>query len=244
VVSEITNSLEVEVSAPKPCAEAIKEGRSPTIFLIYNLSDDQMKFLLQRGVWSSQTITFHALPFSPPCPNFLFSIRGFTTHAVETIIPIIQQVWDDNETRDFISLLTQATPEEMRGEIETAICLFLDSMWIQRLDTKRAGETLIPRFNVYADSSGISLDEVWVRLRQFLTARTYHSTMQGRGIFEASPYHCGVCHGVDHPRGLCPLPDTPGWNGPPKRPFMDGARRRNNRLPGPGQRALSHRFIM
>jgi len=133
---EITKSLDVEVSAPKPSKATISEGRAPSVFLVYNLTHEQIQFLLQQGVWSSQTITFRVLPFSPPCPNFLFSIRGFSTHTRETIFPIIQQIWDDNETRDYSTLLINAVLEDKKAETEAAMCLFFDSMWVQRLDIK------------------------------------------------------------------------------------------------------------
>ena len=236
--SEITKSETVEVSAPKPSPEALKEGHYPSIFLIYNLTTDQIHLLLQRGVWSSQSITFRTLPFRPPCPNFMFSIKSFSCHARESILPIIQRAWDSPESKSFITALINAAPENKREGIETAIYLLMDSMWVQKLDIKRAGETLTPRFNVYTDSSGVSIDEVWIRLRNYLATCRYSSPMQGDGIAEASPYHCGVCHGVDHPRGLCPFPDVPGWNGPRKRPNVEGGNRRGNRgrSYGPGPR--------
>jgi len=49
-VLEITKSLEVEVSAPKPSKSTISKGHSPSIFLVYNLTHEQIQFLLQQGV--------------------------------------------------------------------------------------------------------------------------------------------------------------------------------------------------
>ena len=132
-----------------------------------------------------------------------------------------------------------------RGGVENTICLLMDSMWVEKLDTKRAGETMAPSFNIYTDSGGISIDEVWVRLRNHLTAQTYRSSMQGSGKTKAAPFHCGICHGVDHPRGLCPFPDIPGWNGPPRRrPQQDGATQRGFRSSGPGPRPRLNRLFL
>ncbi|KAH9028197.1 hypothetical protein EDB85DRAFT_2148055 [Lactarius pseudohatsudake] len=237
-VSEITKSLEVEVSAPMPgnAAESNGKPQPPNVFLIYNLTKEQMQLLLHRSVWSSLAITFRTLPFSPPCPNFLFSIRGFSTHLESTVTTIIQQVWDCNNTKMYTTSLINAVPEDKRGVTEAALGLFFDSMWVKRLDIRRAGDTLVPRFNIYADSSAIPIDEVWIRLREYLVTCEYHAHMQGYGITDASPYHCGVCHGADHPRGLCPFPDTPGWNGPSKRPNTENAGRRSSRTFGTGAR--------
>ena len=43
-------------------------------FLIYNLTDSQKQTLLSRYVWSSKAITFHVLPLSLACLDFLFRI--------------------------------------------------------------------------------------------------------------------------------------------------------------------------
>ena len=81
------------------------------------------------------------------------------------------------------------------------------------LNTKETGNTLTPHFNVYTDSSKISLDEVWSRIRSHYTNQTYSSPMLGKGTVEQTPFRCTLCHGVDHPQGLCPCPNTPDWNG-------------------------------
>ena len=241
--SEITKSMEVEVSAPMPSEDAKKDRRSPTIFLIFNLSDDHVNLLLQRGIWSSTAITFRVLPFRPPCPNFMFSIGNISTHSKDTVIPIVQRVWDSTEVKNYITTLINAVPEDKRAGIETAICLLMDSMWVQKLDTKRAGETIAPHYNVYTDSSGISIDEVWIRLRNFLASRPYSASYQGTGKIRVPPFHCGVCHSADHPRGLCPFPDIPGWNGPKKRPTAEFANRRGYRPYGVGdQKPRPNRF--
>ncbi|KAH9024737.1 hypothetical protein EDB85DRAFT_2150271 [Lactarius pseudohatsudake] len=152
---------------PGNAVEGNGKPQPPNVFLIYNLTKEQMQLLLHRGVWSSLAITFRTLPFSPPCPNFLFSIRGFSTHLESTITTIIQQVWDCNDTKMYITSLINAVPEDKRGVTEAALGLFFDSMWVKRLDIRRAGNTLVPRFNIYADSSAIPIDGVWIRLQAY-----------------------------------------------------------------------------
>ncbi|KAH9019244.1 hypothetical protein EDB84DRAFT_1566144 [Lactarius hengduanensis] len=114
-ISEITKSLEVEVSAPRPSTTAKSKDHAPTVFLIYNLTSEQMQFLLQRGVWSSQSITFRILPFSPPCPNFLFSLGGFFTHSRDTVFTIIQQVLGQPRNKNLHLLPHQRCPGRQKG---------------------------------------------------------------------------------------------------------------------------------
>lgn len=159
----------------------------------------------------------------------MFSIGSISTHSELRILPIVQQVWDSKEVRDYISALINAVPGDKRGRVENTICLLMDSMWIQKLETKCTGETITPHYNIYTDSSGISIDEVWTRLRGFLSKCTYSANFQGTGKIKIPLFHCGVCHGADHLRGLCPFPDTPGWNGPKNRPNLDPCNRRDYR---------------
>jgi hypothetical protein len=51
-------------------------------------------------------------------------------------------------------------------------------------------------------------------LRDFLASRNYETLVLGRGWTRNLPLDCGFCHSADHPMGLCPFPDVPGWNGP------------------------------
>jgi hypothetical protein len=241
--SEITKSTEVEVSAPMPSKDAKMEGRYPTVFLIFNLSDDHTSLLLQRGVWSSLSISFRVLPFRPPCPNFMFSLGCISTHSSDRIFPIVQRVWDSPVVKNYITALINAVPEDKRGEIENAIGTLMESMWVKKIETKRTGETIAPHFNIYTDSSGIAIDEVWIRLRHFLSTKEYTANFQGTAKVKTPPFHCGICHSADHPRGLCPFPDTPGWNGPKKRPNTDFSNRRGYRPYGAsGSFPRSNRF--
>ncbi|KAH9166540.1 hypothetical protein EDB89DRAFT_2129651 [Lactarius sanguifluus] len=73
------------------------------------------------------------------------------------------------------------------------------------LDTKEVGNVLKPRFNIYADSSNISYDILWSRLRTYLRDKPYTSSMECRGTTDKPNFVCSNCHSIDHPRGLCPF---------------------------------------
>ena len=223
-VAEITKAKEVDVCEPRPSEEATKICRTPIAFLIHSISSQQAEILMERKIWSSQAITFHTTCFAPVCPNFLFTIKGWKTITLKNIFPVIKQVWESEQARDFVRSLVYAVPPAQRSSVEKEVDTLLASLNIIHLDTKEMGNTLTPRFNVYADSSKLSLDEVWSRLRAHYANCTYASTTLGKGLVEQTPFRCTLCHGVDHPRGLCPFPDTPEWNGPTR----DGDRERRN----------------
>jgi hypothetical protein len=86
--------------------------------------------------------------------------------------------------------------------LDVADCVrdtLLRSVWIERIDTKDSGDSANPRYNVYANGTLIQNDELWMKLRRYLTDRSYQLYLQGKGTTEISPYSCGICHSVDHP---------------------------------------------
>lgn len=227
-MAEIAQSKEVGVSAPTPSAEATHSKRFPSSFLVYNLTKPQKNLILDRGVWSSQAITFRATPFFPTNPDFLFTIKGFSTLVESDVTEIICRVWHDNDTTTFAQSIVDTAPEGDRAPTSLAIRTFLNSMTTKCLNIKERGGSLTPRYNVYADGNSIPRHTTWLDLRKYLANRIYFTPMHGRGIASLNPYNCGICHGVDHPRGLCPFPDIPGWNGPGKNQNTDNRRERNS----------------
>ncbi|KAH9048699.1 hypothetical protein EDB84DRAFT_1556684 [Lactarius hengduanensis] len=217
-IAEITKSQDASVAAPRQSADAADKKRMPLAFLVYNLTNEQADLVLQRHVWSSRAITFRATHFGHTCPNFMFSISGLGTISVKAVHPIVKQVWESEATRTFIQSLADQVPEEEKAQTRAELDQLMKSLSITRLDTKEAGNVLKPRFNVYADSSNISYDILWSRLRTYLRNKPYTSSMDTRGTTDKPNFVCSNCHGVDHPRGLCPFPGLAGWNGPTKTP--------------------------
>jgi hypothetical protein len=211
-VAKITKAQEVDICEPRPSKEATKVRCTPIAFLIHCLLSQQVEILMECRIWSSQAITFRMTCFAPACPNFLFTIRGWKTITLKNVYPVVKQVWNSDQAQDFIRSLVYAVPPAQWNNVEKEVETLLASMNIIHLNTKEAGNTLTPCFNVYADSSNLSLNKVWSRLRAHYVNCTYSSTTLGKGTVEQIPFRCMLCHGIDHPQGLCPFPDTPEWN--------------------------------
>jgi hypothetical protein len=47
-----------------------------------------------------------------------------------------------------------------------------------------------------------------------LAERSYYNSKFGQRHNLITPNHCGLCHGIDHLRGICPFPGIDGWKGP------------------------------
>ncbi|KAJ8587402.1 hypothetical protein M405DRAFT_821591 [Rhizopogon salebrosus TDB-379] len=88
----------------------------------------------------------------------------------------------------------------------------INSIHVELLDFKVSGGLSVPRFNIFALSPTRNA-KAWTDLRSFLRILEYPTGLDGCGIAVAlSP--CPICHSIAHPRGLCPFPGIPLWNGP------------------------------
>ena len=233
-VTEIITTQEASIAAPKPSTDTVSKSKTPTSFLIYNITQEQATFLLERKVWSSRAITFQVAPFEFTCPSFLFAIKELSTLQPKDVYPIVKTILESEATRVFVETLINDTPDDEKEKTVHDICLLLSSMSLERLDIKEVGNNLCPRFNVYADFNNFTKDKIWECLRTFLREAIYISPMEALPAATVKiPFICMCCHSVDHPRGLCPFPSLPGWNGP-KRELTDPYQRRNSsRMSGP-----------
>ncbi|KAI9434406.1 hypothetical protein F5148DRAFT_1154802 [Russula earlei] len=223
-VTEITKADNIGIAGPTPSKEAC---RSPTSFLIYNLTDAQKIALLKCGVWSAPTLTFRVTTLDSPCLDFLFTIRGFTTHIIDEVQQMVYNIWTDETTKEFLTSTINTYNPSDQHDIATSISHFIESVTVTRLDLKTNGGALTPRFNIYARGKTIPNDDLWFTLRDFLAKRSYATALQGKGETVIAPFRCGICHGADHLRGLCPFPQIKDWNGPKNRPSATYATMRN-----------------
>jgi hypothetical protein len=144
----------------------------------------------------------------------MFTIKGFTKFANKTIQEMVQSVWLNNDLTHRTADIIAELPEHKCEDTTVTIYNFLRSVWIERLDTKDSGDSVNPRYNVYANGATIRNDKLWMKLCRYLANLPYNLYLQGKGTTEISPYTCGICHGVDYPHGMCPFPKLEGWNGP------------------------------
>lgn len=213
-IVEITNSRDVSVCAPKPKNNS---RQSPISFLVYNVTEQQAQILLERCVWSSIALTFSVSAFYPNCPEYLLSIKNLTIQDEKEVRRTVYETWHDEASFTFLQTIYQHFPENVKEQASHALQAFTNSLKVSRLDTKLPGNTLAPVFNVYADGPLIGNDNTWSQIRAFLASREYTPQTQDPGTTIIAPYRCSICHAADHPRGLCPFPIIPGWNGPKRR---------------------------
>jgi hypothetical protein len=170
--------------------------------------------LLQQAVWASDSITFRVAPLDPECPKLLFTISDLHAADVGLVRNMILGVWRSDETRKFFNS-TGPGPNVAKMMLED----FINSLDVQLLEFRQKKSVLVPKFNIYAESSNCPNHNIWGLARNFLANRSYDTiSVLGPGRAEIAALDCRLCHGVDHPRGMCPFPKVKGWNGPTWRP--------------------------
>ena len=213
---EITGAQTGAVATPNK-DKGVPAGRRhlrPKTFLIHDLTRKEVESLLERKIWSSKEITFQVAPINVRRPEFLFTLIGFITDTEDHVIETVTSIWNDPVTCTILRNLAYRVPdEEEQQERLNQMMEFLESAAITKLDVRSTGGRPDPHFNVYADGEIIESDELWLELRNYLRSRTYRSALYGTGRVKQENFICSLCHGHDHPRGLCPFPHIQGWNG-------------------------------
>lgn len=210
-VVEITQSDTVGICSPRPCASL---AGTPTVFLIYNISEPHRQLLLKREVWSAKNFTFRATSLDPVSPDYLFGITDITTESTTEVKNVVRKVWNSQTTTNFLESMTDTLPDENKTETRLNLDNFSKSMRVEKMDTRKLGGAATPAFNVLADGKLINNDGLWCSLRNFLAIQPYALQFQDPSPAGMDLHRCSICHGIDHPRGLCPFPHVPGWNGP------------------------------
>ena len=216
-VNEITGQNNIAVAAPIRSKHYKK--KHPITFLIHNLSPDGASMLLEKRVWSSIEISFQVAPLNQDKPNFLFTLTGILTQELDHVKPLMAAAWVDRVTGNFVKELIEQTPPGEQKQLALDIDNFLRSTTVAKLDIKSKGGKGDPHFNLYADSKFLKKDDTWIEIRNFLKGRVYHSQLYRKGEARENFFYCSLCHGRDHPRGLCQFPKLPGWNGGGRNPL-------------------------
>lgn len=227
VAKDITGATGATVAPPTPEQRTGRQRKAchPITFLIHEISKADEDLLLSREVWSSKEIMFQVSPINVKKPDFMFTLTGFITDSIELVNSCVMETWSDETTDKFLCKLANKAPMKLEQQERLHKMIeFLESASVQLLDIKRERSQTDPHFNIYADGEAIEDHKTWIELRKFLKGRIYQSTTIGEGRAMRVDFVCGLCHGHDHPRGLCLFPHIPGWNGGGRNPkFLNRA---------------------
>ncbi|KAG2103731.1 uncharacterized protein F5147DRAFT_654640 [Suillus discolor] len=202
-----------KLCAPRRPSRGRNSKDFPVGYLVHNVSEETKELILGQRIWSAVDVTYKALPFNcSQTPELLFCLSGFTTSDTNIIRKMVADVWALDENRGYINdifFMSEICKEEM---VYKATRDLIRLICVEHLDFKVTGGLSVPRFNIFAISPTNDA-KAWTDLRGFLHLLDYPTDLDGCGATVAlSP--CPICHSLAHPRGLCPFPSIPKWNGP------------------------------
>jgi hypothetical protein len=196
-----------------PLAAQIPRTRPapPYVFLVAKLSQTAADLLINKQCWSLPSITFFAIPFSPPAYPFICNIDHLLydeSESAEVLKLVINTITNSGAARACIS--------RYNGN-PNAFDLILKSMRIEPLriglPTLEGGGTRLT-WNLYATppSQNAKRNGEW---RRTVASLTFVTALHGAGTANRPLGPCSGCRSLDHPRGLCPFPLTDNWSDPP-----------------------------
>ncbi|KAJ7715616.1 hypothetical protein B0H16DRAFT_1477232 [Mycena metata] len=204
------------IGPAEPCAGA--PNSSPFLYLVRNLTDEQMQLLLDRTCWSGYGATFFPLPYAPtPALILLGSITGLlfsatTEHALEVANLVASTVRDDHDSQNFLAVVNDNFPID-----EDPMTHFLASIRVSSVNRASTGNPPRLIWNVTGKPPSLipSSNRAWIRVFEKLE---FDSDMHYVGKV-SPPLFCTGCKSYGHEYSYCAYPRLPGWHGQRQQPF-------------------------
>ncbi|KAF7798882.1 hypothetical protein EIP86_010110 [Pleurotus ostreatoroseus] len=207
------------LSPPHAAVPSRKRHQPPIAHLLWNLSEDDRARLLHQRIIVTEDLTVIVDPYGSAPPTCVSFVKGYQAHAgVDDVVDIARARL--GEALPAILDIAERDNDVVANspDHEGRTAYILRELVVRKLDYKRSGGIPAPQFYVYAPIPIIQ-HENYDSARHILTRLDWRDEFAGSGRFVRPRAHwCRLCHAADHPRGLCPLPDTPGWLGPPRNP--------------------------
>ncbi|KAF7792699.1 hypothetical protein EIP86_003797 [Pleurotus ostreatoroseus] len=217
------------LTPPIPIGGEPRSRDPPYTFFLFDITPDEERRLTEQGIICTPTLTIIVKDISWATPYVVGVLRGYETRNPDEIFRSVRPRFENL----LVPILDVAAEENEiyadAGHRRATTRQILASLRVRLLDRRTTGAHASPEFFIYAHIPVNDFDN-YQRVRDILAAADWTDFFAGPGRFEPpKPHWCRLCHGADHPRGLCPLPATPGWLGPANSgPWPDDDDNNNN----------------
>jgi hypothetical protein len=191
------------------------QGAGPFHFLVTGISPQAAQHVLQRRVIDTTHGSFIAVEYQPNPDSFVTTIQGHTFREDQALMAMQafrEQLRREPRLAHFIHNHRDTFPAHITPDITTN--LIIDTLWVRAVPMGQQSGSPRIYWNLYMRSPThhIPYHAEWVNLVRSVVFRT---ALYGTGTAITTPFRCPRCRGSDHPAGHCPLPQVPGWIGPP-----------------------------
>jgi hypothetical protein len=191
---------------------AFTDYRPVIPYYIGGITRAQRDLLLFWNCWATKKTVFFIVPRGRFVSNFVMTLENTFLDANDAAIAKVTSALMTTVMADELHAFEDFVDEHHDAAhphytTEDVLDTIVGGLEVAPFQVIEKGAT-ITLFNVYAASPTRDADayDGWISL---FRTRTYefYGTANAR-----YPYTCGVCYGQDHPSGLCPYLDIPGWH--------------------------------
>ncbi|KIJ46229.1 hypothetical protein M422DRAFT_250271 [Sphaerobolus stellatus SS14] len=175
--------------------------KAPFPIFVGNLTLQEKQLLLSRPVWVTPSLTLFAQEFLPPASSFVMTLRGFTVPPEAAYEESMRAVIHDKikfsaAFSGFICKYHDNIPPP--PNVDDNVSIHIVNYVLNSVNVKL--------LKIIENCLDVALFN-WLAL---LRGNVYTMT-EGASSPLKVPYNCSVCHGEDHPTGLCAFTKLPGW---------------------------------
>ncbi|KAF7794709.1 hypothetical protein EIP86_005847 [Pleurotus ostreatoroseus] len=198
------------VALPLPKVQPSRTNEAPYAALIRGVSEEEAARLLDQQVLATPRITLFFFPFGWKMPTLLGAITGFRASDEEEVYDAVRDRLEP--LIPMIMTLAYENPVIAAAvSLESHAAKVIKSIRVKFLPLRTDGGHPDDHYYVYASLPFTTFTSFQAVQRQLAAADWKHS-FAGPGTFHIlrEPF-CSLCHGADHPLGLCPFPSIPDW---------------------------------
>jgi hypothetical protein len=211
-VKDIFTCENVKVTAPMASSAPTNLDHAPFTYMMRNITTDIAKALVSQRCWATEKIGFLVYTTDPITLQYLGAVEGLNATDKEDVAQIrelIARTLYEMDTGLIIAEISASDPALSKLEAHQWAAEVIKTLRINMINIRAQGGLLWPIANMYIDCPCES-DEDWSRLVDAVAQTKFKHSLLGTGTIHCG-WTCTICHGVDHPSGLCPFPTVPGW---------------------------------
>jgi hypothetical protein len=211
----IENMLDIpNVKVAPPIADVTPPAadRAPFTYLVHNISTSTYSRLLEQHIWISPKIGFVVYSSKTTMPSYLGALKGINitdNQDVAMFRDFVIEIFWRGEVAQLLAEMSGRGSNFPEMDVESRVTTILKTFTIRPIEVKTKGSGTVTWINLYLDCPTES-DDDWGLLVDAVSETKFEHSLLGAGLYDRG-WTCHVCHGADHPTGLCPFPNVPGW---------------------------------
>ncbi|RXW11193.1 hypothetical protein EST38_g14662, partial [Candolleomyces aberdarensis] len=212
IVAVIGKSEELIVSPSE--LVTTKHPTLPQPFILAGLQQHQADAMTDQQCWSTPELTFFAWSTNIPVSTYLMTLAGIPIPATpenEAYVAelVRKRLLANSDFNAWVMADSNRDNIPDRIPIERSAEFVASTITASALEVLENGEvSVVWRMHMFPPSNN---HDVMDDLINWLKTKTYYPSLKGIARPKRADYRCIVCRGCDHPTGLCPFRQVPGF---------------------------------